>query len=240
MLKGNPIAFCLPVEAPAFSVAKVDSDHFVATDGRERVLYLFSSQGKFTEGIPTPRVYETVTPMGDKGYLALARCNCRRFANRAYVLNRDFEEIGCMDLSAEDPCEALIDIYCETDGTILAAYENSLRRVSPCDNRQEFMRNNICVPIFHVASGNEFIAVHHRSRRGDLLTVRTAEKTISGSVSGRLVLRDLIPLENGMLYGLFGFRYRYNYLLQVYVDGKITLPAEEDLLCFLQNITPRS
>ena len=145
-----------------------------------------------------------------------------------------------MELSSEDPCEALIDIYCETDGTILAAYENSSRRFSPCDNRQEIMRSNIDFPIYHVASGNEFIAVHHRSRWGDLLTVRTAEKTISGSVSGRLVLRDLIPLENGTLYGLFGFRYRYNYLLPVYVDGKITLPAEEDLLCFLQNISPRS
>ena len=240
MLKGNPIAFCLPVEAPAFSVAKVDSDHFVATDGRERVLYLFSSPGKFTEAIPTPRVYETVTPMGDNGYLALASRSCRRFASRAYVLNRDFEEIGCVALSAEDPCEALVDIYCEPDGTVLAAYENCLCRVSLCDNRQEILRNNTAFPIFHVASGNEFIAVHHRSRRGDLLTIRNGEETYAGSVLGRLVLRDLIPLENDTLYGLFGFRYRYNYLLPVYTNGTITLPVEEELLCFLQNISPRS
>ena len=241
MLDGKTIAFRLPCGTPAFSVACRGNEGFAAVDGRENAVYLFSCCGAFLETIHTARAYEVLTEMGDLGYLALPRCICRRFSNRVYLLNGRFEEVGSLELSGEcEDCGELNDVFFTEDGEIMAIFKNSLRVYDLTGKEIDRMTDPASRMLFNVATNKELTAVHHRRRWGDLLTVAAENDSQIKAICGRLVLRDLIPGGEGVFYGLFGYRYQYNYLLPVYVDGRMVLPSEDELFTFLQNVTPCS
>lgn len=240
MFDGKTVAFRLPCGTPALSVV-LTGDGFGAVDGRESGVYLFSNCGRFLEIIPTARAYGTITKMGDGGYLALPRCSCRRFSNRVYFLNAGFEEVGSLDLQGEEEdCGELTDVFYTEGCEILATFRNSLKVFDLTGSQQDVMTDTSSRYLFNVAEAGGLTAVHHRRRWGDMLTVASEAGSETAGICGRLVLRDLIPGEAGVFYGLFGYRYQYNYLLPVYADGRIILPGEEDLPAFLQNVTPCS
>ncbi len=240
MFDGKTVAFRLPCGTPALS-AILTGDCLGAVDGRENAVYMFSSCGRFSEAIPTARAYGTITRMGDGGYLALPRCTCRRFSNRVYVLNGAFEEIGSLDLQGEEEdCGELTDVFYTEEREILATFRNSLKVFDLTGSLQEVMTDTTSRYLFNVATNGGLTAVHHRRRWGDMLTVASKADTQTAGICGRLVLRDLIPGGSGVFYGLFGYRYQYNYLLPVYANGRILLPGDEDLPEFLQNVAPCS
>lgn len=241
MFDGKTIAFRLPCETPAFSVALTGEEGFAAVDGREKGLYLFSARGQFLEAVSTTRAYDVITRAGENGYLALPRCTCRRYFNRVYFLNKAFEEVGSLDLSWEDEdCGELTDVYFTEDCEIMATFKNSLRVYDLTGKQTDEMRDPSSRYLFNIATNGDLTAVHHRRRWGDMLTVASPANTQTGAICGRLVLRDLLPGGEGVFYGLFGYRYQYNYLLPVYADGRIVLPGEDELFTFLQNVTPCS
>ncbi len=241
MFDGKTVAFRLPCETPAFSVVLTGEEGFAAIDRREKAVYLFSARGQFLEAVSTTRAYDVITRAGENGYLALPRCACRRYSNRIYFLNKAFEEVGSLDLPWEDEdCGELTDVYFTEDCEIMATFKNSLRVYDLMGKQTDEMNDPSSRYLFNVATNEELTAVHHRRRWEDMLTVASPTNTQTGAICGRLVLRDLIAAKEGVFYGLFGFRYRYNYLLPVYSNGRIILPSEDELFTFLQNVTPCS
>ena len=241
MFDGKTVAFRLPGGTPALSVSTINCEKFAAVDGRECVVYVYSSCGRFLETRPTARAYGVLTAMGENGYLALAHCSCRRFANRVYFLNRDFEEVGSFDLeSCFEELGELSDVFYTEDGEIYAAIKHTLKIFNGTGSNTAEFTNPGCGRIYNVATNGNMTAIHHRGYWGDVLTVSSDRDSYASAVCGQTVLRDLLPTETDAFYGLFGFRYQYNYLMPIYAEGRIILPEQNDLLRFLQNITPCS
>lgn len=242
MFDGRAVAFRLPGGNPALSAVVVNGDSFAAVDGREKAVYLYSVQGKLLEAFPTVRAYETIVKMGNTGYLALPRCVCRRFSYRVYVLNCAFEEVGCLDLQVleEGDCETLMDLFYTEEGEILGAFRYGLRSFDSAGNQTSCEKDRSSRFLYNVARNGALTALHRRLEWGDGVTVSWEGESVTGILSCRLALRDLLPWGEDGFYGLFGYRYQYNYLLPVYKDGRLCLPEETALLDFLQNIPPCS
>lgn len=241
MFDGKTVAFLMPGGTPALSASPAGGDSFAAVDGREKAVYTFSAGGRLLEAFPTIRPYETITQMGDTGYLALPRCICRRFSGRVYVLNKCFEEIGSLDLLPEDEdCEQVMDLFYTEEGNILAVYQSSLRSFDTAGNQIAVAHDRYSRYLYNVARNGGYTALHRRVNWGDAVTVSREGESMTGMLSGRLALRDLLPWGTEGFYGLFGFRYRYNYLLPIFQGGRLCLPEAEGLLEILQNMPPCS
>ncbi len=59
-----------------------------------------------------------------------------------------------------------------------------------------------------------------------------------GTSPDGLSVRDLVPHGLGDFYGLFGYRYLYNYLMPIYKNGAFCLPSDGTMASVLRNIRP--
>lgn len=245
MFDQNIIAFRLPSGLPATSVSTVGTDTFAAVDGQEKAVYLFSDSGMFLETYETVRPYVKIAFSSAGAYLALSDCNCRCDSRRVYLLNCRFEEIGSVDLqpSADASCEdvaELMDITpIETDGRteIHAAFRHSVRSfdlsgrqtdtVLPEDRRRLHL---------HYAASGTVRALHFRKNETEFVNLADQGASYLSVVPDALILRDLVPYASHDLYGLFGYRYLYNYLLPIYLNCTFLLHTNAEPEHILQNI----
>lgn len=254
MSEPNVIAFRLPCGLPAVSATRTDetvsncpagNGGFAAVDGKKNAVYLFNSDGVFTEAVETVRPYETirrsVTAPTAGTYLASSRCPAR---NRVYLLNCRFEEVGSIDLQTEDDnCEdtgCLMDLSPASEGGEARIYATFRRSVRIFDYngeqtgralRPENGRLNL-----HYAISGPVRALHFRKNQTEFVNIAELGAVFLGIVPSNLVLRGFLPSGVHDLYGLFGYRYLYNYLIPLYRNGAFLLPANGEIDHILQSI----
>lgn len=248
------VAFRLPSGLPAVSAARIEnrttncpagSGGFAAVDGQENAVYLFTESGIFTESAETVRPYETirrsVASSAAGTYLASSRCTTR---NRVYLLNCRFEEIGSIDLKTENgSCEdtgCLMDLSPASEGAEARIYATFRRTVRAFDYsgeqlhiplRGENGRENL-----HYAISGPARALHFRRNGTEFVNIAELGAAYLGIVPSDLRLRGFLPSGVHDLYGLFGYRYLYNYLIPLYRNGVFLLPANGEIDWILQSL----
>ncbi len=246
MLEQKTIAFRLPSGFPAVSVTPAETDTFAATDAQEKAIYLFSATGVFLESFETIRPYEklqrSVTGPTAGTYLATGQCNCGR---RVFLLNCRFEEVGSIDLhpSSDSGCAdigELVDASPTSEGDaarIHAAFRQSVR-IFDYNGQQlgiaippEDGRTNL-----HYAISGPVRALHFRRNQTEFVNIAEMGAVYLGVVPNSMVLRGFLPSGFHDLYGLFGYRYLYNYLIPIYLNSSFVLPVTGEMEHILQNI----
>ena len=245
------LAFRLPSNLPALSAARIDdtatdcpagAGGFAAVDGQKNAVYLFTSGGVFTESVETVRPYDTICQSATGGtYLAGSRCPTR---NRAYLLNCRFEEIGSIDLQAEgNDCEdtgCLMDLSPASEGGEARIYATFRKTVRLFDYggeqlrialRGEKGRENL-----HYAVSGPARALHFRKNGTEFVNIAEMGAAYLGIVPSELRLRGFLPSGVHDLYGLFGYRYLYNYLIPLYRNGVFLLPANGEIDRILRSL----
>lgn len=253
MPEQSVIAFRLPCGLPAVSATRTDDTvtncpagvgGFAAVDGRENAVYLFTAGGVFTDAVETVRPYDTirrsVTSPTAGTYLASSRCPAR---NRVYLLNCRFEEIGSIDLLTEDDCEdtgCLMDLSPASEGGEARIHATFRRTVRAFDYsgeqlnvvlRGEKGRSNL-----HYAVSGSARALHFRKNGTEFINIAELGAVFLGIVPSNLVMRGFLPSGAHDLYGLFGYRYLYNYLIPLYRNGAFLLPVNGEIDHILQSI----
>ncbi len=253
MAEQTVIAFRLPCGLPAVSAVRTDGDvgscpaaagGFAAVDGQTKTVWLFSADGEFIDSIGTVRPYETlarvVASPSAGTYLASSRCGTR---NRVYLLDCRFEEIGSIDLlTPEDDCEdtgCLADLssaYENGEARIVAAFRRTVRSFDYSGEQTELVlraergRQNL-----HYTSSGTARALHFRRNNTDFVNVAELGAVYLGVVPPNLTLRGFLPSGTHDVYGLFGYRYLYNYLIPLYRNGVFLLPANGEIDRILQS-----
>lgn len=247
MPEQSVIAFRLPSGLPAVSATQTEDCHadaggFAAVDGQKNAVYLFTSGGVFTESVETVRPYDTICrSTTDRIYLAGSRCPTR---NRVYLLNCRFEEIGSIDLQTEDnDCEdtgCLMDLSPASEGgeaRIYATFRKTVRlfdysgEQSCVALRGENGRENL-----HYAVSGPARALHFRKNETEFINIAELGAAYLGIVPSDLRLRGFLPSGVHDLYGLFGYRYLYNYLIPLYRNGVFLLPANGEIDRILRSL----
>lgn len=247
MFDQNIIAFRLPSGFPAVSVSAVGTETFAAVDGQEKAVYLFSDSGMFLELYETVRPYVKIARSSDGTYVALSGCGCD--SRRVYLLNCRFEEVGSVDLQpASDASCAdigeLMDISpvdAEGKTEIHAAFRQSVRSFDLSGRQLETVipegRGRLHL---HYAVSGTVRALHFRKNETEFVNLVDQGAVYLSVVPEALTLRDLVPYGTHDLYGLFGYRYLYNYILPIYLNCTFLLHTNAEPEFILQNIRPCS
>lgn len=245
MPEQSVIAFRLPSGLPALSATRTEDaedDGFAAVDGQKNAVYLFTSGGAFTESVETVRPYHTVCRSATAGtYLASSRCSTR---NRVYLLNCRFEEMGSIDLQTGDGnCEdtgCLMDLSPASEGGEARIYATFRKTVRLFDYNGEQLR-----VVLRGESGRENLhysvsgparALHFRKNGTEFVNIAELGAAYLGIVPSDLRLRGFLPSGVHDLYGLFGYRYLYNYLIPLYQNGVFLLPANGEIDRILRSL----
>lgn len=251
MPEQSVIAFRLPSNLPALSATRTEYTEtdctaersgFAAIDGRKNAVYLFNGDGALTGSVETVRPYDTVCPAATAGaYLASSRCPAR---NRVYLLNCRFEEIGSIDLLTEDNgCEdtgCLMDLSPASEGgeaRIYATFRKTVRLFDYSGEqlrvavRGENGRENL-----HYAVSGPARALHFRKSGTEFVNIAELGAAYLGIIPSALRLRGFLPSGVHDLYGLFGYRYLYNYLIPLYRNGVFLLPANGEIDRILRSL----
>lgn len=252
-LNQKTIAFRLPCGLPAVSATFLDDGTFAAVDGQECTVYLFSPDGHFCTAYETVRPYtglqRSTTDPTNGTYLALTHCAKR---NRVYLLNCRFEEFGSVDLDPEEGDCAdigeLMDAFpytelsdCRYQARIHAAFRQSVRVFDYSGKEQSVIlppdENEL---LLHYAISGAAQALHYRRDNTEFINLAEAGEVFLGVVPNELRMRGFLPSGLHDVYGLFGYRYLYNYLVPIYQCGHFLLPSVLDTERILQNIRPCS
>lgn len=250
MPEQNVIAFSLPSRLPALSATQTAEDStgcaassggFAAVDGQKHAVYLFNEGGAFIEAVETVRPYDTIRRSTTDGtYLASSRCPTR---NRVYLLNCRFEEIGSIDLQTDGDCEdtgCLMDLSPSSEGgeaRIYATFRKTVRFFDYSGEqlrvalRGENGRENL-----HYAVSGPARALHFRKNGTEFVNIAELGAVYLGIIPSELRLRGFLPSGVHDLYGLFGYRYLYNYLIPLYQNGVFLLPANGEIDRILQSL----
>ena len=253
MAEESVIAFRLPCGLPAVSAVRTDGESgscpaasggFAAVDGQTRTVWLFSTDGIPTGSVETVRPYETLSRVVSSPsagtYLASSRCGVR---NRAYLLDCRFGEIGSIDLlTATQDCN---DADCLTD--LSSSYENGEPRIDAAFRRtvRSFDYGGEQVELLlraergrvnlHYTASGTARALHFSRDRTEFVNVAELGAVYLGVVPPNLTLRGFLPSGAHDVYGLFGYRYLYNYLIPLYRNGVFLLPANGEIDRILQS-----
>lgn len=248
MLDQRIVAFRLPSGLPALAAAEAENHGFAAVDGQEKAVYVFSAAGVFQQAYETVRPYEqlhrsSVSPTAGT-YLATGRCPCGR---RIYLLNCRFEEMGSIDVHPYPDCD------CEDVGEIMDAFptaENDSARIHVAFRRsvREFDYNGTQLRMvspaeegrlnLHYAISGPAHALHFRKKDTEFINLAELGAVYLGTLPDSMILRGFLPRGFHDLYGVFGYRYLYNYLLPIYQNGQLVLPSGSDMEHILQNLCP--
>lgn len=244
MFDHKTVAFRMPSGLPAVSAAFLSDDAFAAVDGRTCEVSVFSDSGAFSESHCTARAYRairlsTISPT-EGIFFALGNC-CAGTPTRIYLLNCRFEEIGSLDLIADGTasCEdisELMDIS-PVGSELHATFRHSVRThglngvqtavILPTDRTRLLLR--------YAVSGTARALVFCRNGTVFINVAEIGAVYLGTSPDG-LSVRDLVPHGLGNIYGLFGYRYLYNYLMPIYRNGAFCLPSDGTVASVLQNI----
>lgn len=245
MPEQSVIAFRLPSGLPALSATRtedVEADGFAAVDGQKNAVYLFTSGGIFTGSVETVRPYDTICPSATAGtYLASSRCPMR---NRVYLLNCRFEEMGSIDLQTEgNDCGdtgCLMDLSPESEGGEARMYATFRKTVRLFDYSGEQLRVTLRGENgrenLHYASSGPARALHFRKNGTEFINIAELGAAYLGIVPSALRLRGFLPSGVHDLYGLFGYRYFYNYLIPLYRNGVFLFPANGEIDRILRSL----
>lgn len=247
MYEHKTIAFRMPSGMPAASVAILTDGTFAAVDGQTCEVALFSPDGTLLESICTTRAYRTLRigkePPTEGLLFALGSC-CIGTPLRVYLLNCRFEEIGSFDLvTNEHACCAdvaeLMDIA-PFGQTVHATYRHSIRAhgfdglqteiILPTDRSRVLLR--------YAVSGTARALAFCKNGM-TFLNVSEIGAVYLGTTPDGLTVRDLVPHGLCDFYGLFGYRYLYNYLMPIYQNGAFCLPSDGSISTVLQSIFAR-
>ncbi|MBQ3154807.1 MAG: hypothetical protein IJB88_06195 [Clostridia bacterium] len=244
MYEHKTIAFRMPCGMPAASVAILRDGGFAAVDGRTCEAAIFSPSGALQETVCTTRAYRALRlskdPPTEGLFFALGSC-CIGTPARVYLLNCRFEEIGSFDLVTDghaccaDTAE-LTDIT-PVGHTVRATYRHSIRAhgfdglqteiILPTDRSRFLLR-------YAVSGTAQALAFCKNGMT--FLNVSEIGAVYLGTSPDGLTVRDLVPHGLGDIYGLFGYRYLYNYLMPIYQNGAFCLPSDGGVSTVLQSI----
>ncbi len=253
-LNQKTVAFRLPCGLPAVSATFLEDGSFAAVSGQDPAVYLFSPNGSFCKACETVRPYaglhRSTTDPTDGTYLATSHCTQN---NRVYLLNCRFEEFGSIDLRpTEGDCAdvgELMDAFPYTElseegclrARIHAAFRQSVR-VFDYGGKQQ----SVILPpdgeelLLHYAISGAAQALHYQRDQTEFINLAEAGDVYLGIVPNELRMRGFLPIGLHDFYGLFGYRYFYNYLVPIYQCGRFLLPSVLDTERILQNIRPCS
>ncbi len=71
-------------------------------------------------------------------------------------------------------------------------------------------------------------AFHYIRNSISFVNIRNSVNSFTGSVPEAFSLRTLISDGEGDVFGLFGYKYIYNYILPIYENGIFVLPATDE------------
>ncbi|MDD4164299.1 MAG: hypothetical protein PHD46_03145 [Eubacteriales bacterium] len=230
-----PVSFVLPNRLAAVSCT-ISKDKIVACDGITNCLFCFDKHGnllEIKEGIRNYRKlhYDFVNCR----YLALSGNDNRR----VYFLNCCFDEVGSVNLiiddsddeDAEDTAE-IMDASPDTrdgESIIIITHRRSVRAYTINGVEVGFVR-----PIDESRLNMNFIysglteAFHYIRNSISFVNIRNSVNSFTGSVPEAFSLRTLISDGEGDVFGLFGYKYIYNYILPIYENGIFVLPATDE------------
>lgn len=249
-------AFRLPSGLPARSVAMLPTRDFAAVDGQENAVYTFSECGCFQCSYDTIRPYRALhcaaVGPAEGSYLALSSCACGR---RVFLLNCRFEEIGSIDLLAEasvtcncpfrtecGDLSELMDAFPTAEGDearIHAAFRHSVRSFNYNGRQLATLQNASDDQLnLHYGISGSANALHFRYRNTEFVRIIDGAASFLGALPESMVLRGFAESGVRDFYGVFGYRYLYNYLLPIYQNGQLVLPATDDMKLILQNLCP--
>ncbi len=232
MLDFSPFAFTLPNRLAAVSAA-VSGDKIVACDGITNCLFCFCKRFCPPEICKVIRSYRKLHyDFATCRYMALSGDDNRR----VYFLNCCLEEIGSvdleLDLSDEEDVAELMDASSDIrdgESVIIATHRYSVRAYTINGAEIGFVR-----PIDRSRLNLNFVysaqteAFNYQKNNISFISIRNGANSFTGSVPDMFSLRSLISDGMGSVYGLFGFRYIYNYILPIYENGVFVLPSTDD------------
>lgn len=230
-----PSSFVLPNRLTAVSAA-VNKDKIVACDGITSCLFCYNTHGMLLDIKECIRSYRKLHyDFANCRYLALSGNNNRR----VYFLNCCFDEVGSVDLIIDDSDDVdeedtaeLMDASPETkneESIIIATHRRSVRAYTINGVEIGFVR-----PIDISRLNQNFVysgpteAFNYIRNNVSFVSIRNGTNTFTGSVPETFILRTLIADGEGSVYGLFGYRYLYNYILPIYENGVFVLPATDE------------
>lgn len=240
----SPISFTLPNCLAAVSAAVKDNT-IVACDGITNCLFIYGINGSLCETKQAIRSYRKIHyDFTTCRYMALS-CTNRR---RVYFLNCCLDEVGSVDLdidttgaeNEEDTME-LMDASPDTrngESIIIATHRRSVRAYTINGVEIGFVR-----PIDETRLNMNFVysdqteAFNYIKNNIAFVSIRNGANNYTGSVPDIFSLRTLISDGEGSVYGLFGYRYIYNYILPIYENGVFVLPSTEDAGTIIGNIS---
>lgn len=239
-----PISFVLPNRLAAVSCA-VNTDKIIACDGITNCLYCYDRKGRLLDVKEVIRNYRKLHyDFVNCRYLALSGNDNRR----VYFLNCCFDEVGSVDLiiddsdaeDAEDTAE-IMDASPDTrdgENVIIATHRHSVRAYTINGVEIGFVR-----PIDESRLNMNFVysgiseALNYIRDTISFVSVRNGTNIYAGSVPDTFSLRTLISDGEGAVYGLFGYRYLYNYILPIFENGVFVLPATDNAGTIISNIS---
>ncbi|HAN21574.1 MAG: hypothetical protein A2Y15_01820 [Clostridiales bacterium GWF2_36_10] len=249
MIEFIPVSFILPNRLAAVSAAINNSDNnnerIVACDGITNCLFIFNCRGVLLDTKEGIRSYRKLHYDFDNcRYMALSGNDNRR----VYFLNCCFVEVGSVDLdidnsnfeNAEDTAE-LMDASPDTrdgESIIIATHRRSVRAYTINGLEIGFVR-----PIDETRLNQNFVysgpteAFNYIRNNISFVNIRVGVNNFTSSVPDQLSLRTLIADGEGSVYGLFGYRYIYNYILPIYENGVFVLPSTDDIGTIISDIS---
>ncbi|PKM62478.1 MAG: hypothetical protein CVU97_05185 [Firmicutes bacterium HGW-Firmicutes-21] len=227
-----PISFILPNRLAAVSAA-INNDKIVACDGITNCLFCLDLRGCLLETGEFIRSYRKLHyDFTACRYMALSGNDNRR----VYFLNCCLEEIGSVDLEIDitdiDDTGELMDASPDTrdgESIIIATHRHSVRAYTINGEEIGFVR-----PVDQTRFNQNFVysaqteAFNYIRNDISFVSIRDGANNYTGSVPSIYSLRSLISDGAGAVYGLFGYRYIYNYILPIYENGVFVLPSTED------------
>jgi len=239
-----PLSFVLPNRLAAVSAA-VNNDKIVACDGITNCLFCFDKHGLLLEIKEAIRSYRKLHyDFVNCRYLALSGNDNRR----VYFLNCCFDEVGSIDLIIDDDdeddeedTEELMDASPDTrdaESVIIATHRRSVRAYTINGVEIGFVR-----PIDDSRLNMNFVysglteAFNYIRNNISFVSIKNGTTTFTGSVPETFSLRTLIADGEGSVYGLFGYKYIYNYILPIYENGVFVLPSTDDAGTIISDIS---
>lgn len=230
-----PLAFVLPNRLAAVSCV-INDDKIVACDGITKCLFCFNKHGSLLEIKEAIRNYRK---------LHYDYINCRYLAlsgddnRRVYFLNCCFDEVGSVDLNIDtsdeqndDDTAELMDASPDTrdgESVIIATHRYSVRAYTINGVEIGFVRapddTRLNMNFVYSAQTEAFNYIRNNI---SFVSIKSGTNTFTGSVPENFTLRTLISDGAGNVYGLFGFKYLYNYILPIFENGVFVLPATDE------------
>ncbi len=243
MYERNTIAFRMPSGMPAASVAFLEDGTFAAVDGNTCEVSVFSGSGKYLESVCATRAYRSLRLCTDpptEGIFFALGSGCTGTPTRVYLLNCRFEEIGSFDLIPQEGacCNDIGELadLSPAGQTVYAAFRHSIRTHRLDGTQTELLlKTDRSRRLIRYAVSGTAKALAFCRHGMTFINVSEIGADFLGTAPDGLTVRDLVPYRPGDIWGLFGYRYLYNYLMPIYRNGAFCLPSDSGVSTVLQS-----